>query len=324
MSNVIERNPANAVNLAVLGEPDAATIDALTAAVQKNLKIDEILALRGGSQSLDIGKIELDNSSAEQVTVEELSMRVHCGSACLKDVRAIIELSFTAHWEYDLKWLGSDSGVKALGKKANTVSLHDIALPMLEDFVFDVPVVDIEDIEVTVDPIQDLKLGGSELEGLRVSQTDAPTGGLSITNLDLGELEITGVKIPGTHSQTVTIDRFRPNDRLNLPAVSLGPITVPAIEIDDVQSDGAVSVMGAELQGISAPVFKIGDLFKIKIVVDPVLHLQFGSVVLSDLEASARMNAVSINNIESDVNVEAVSMQDLELQDVNMNRAELA
>ncbi len=101
----------------------------------------------------------------------------------------------------------------------------------------------------------------------------------------------------------MSVDNFRPTEPLTLPSVKLGPISIPGIEIDDVGSDGAVSIMGAELELIEAPVFKIGNLFKIKLVVDPVLHMQIGELVLSELEASARIESVSAKNIRSSINI---------------------
>lgn len=308
----------------LLGNADAATEAALAAAVRKNLNIEELVALCGSSASLDIARIELADTSADHVQIENLAMQVQCGSAMLHDVRAIIELNFTAHWEYDLKWLGSDSGVKPLGEKASTIELHDIALPMLEDFAFEIPAVEVEDVEVNIEPLTDLTLGGSEFEGLRVTRTDAPKDGFSVSNIDLGDLEITGIKVPATSSERVEIDRFSPMQAIKLPSVDLGPVTVPAISIDDVQSDGAVSVLGAQLESIAAPIFKIGDVFKIKLVVDPVLHLQIGSVVLSELEASASIETVSIRDIETEVSVSGVAMEELQLQEAEVDRIELA
>ena len=79
--------------------------------------------------------------------------------------------------------------------------------------------------------------------------------------------------------------------------------------------------MGAALEPIEAPVFKIGTLFKIKLVVDPVLHLQIGELVLSDLQASARIESVSARNIRSSINIDGLSMEELVLQDARMNSA---
>ncbi len=308
----------------LLGDADASTKAALATAVRKSLNIEQLVARCGSSSSLDINRIDLTETRADHVHIENLTMQVQCGSAVLQNVRAIIELNFTAHWEYDLKWLGRDSGVMKLGEKASTVELHDIALPRLEDFAFDVPVVDVEDVDVLVDPLTNLKFGGSALEGFRVNQTNAPEEGFSVSNLDLGKLEITGIKVPATHSERVDIDSFSPLQSIKLPSVELGPVTVPAVAIDDVQSDGAVSVLGAELESVVAPVFKIGDVFKIKLVVDPVLHLQIGLVVLSDLEASASIEKVSLKDIEADVSVTGITLENLQLQDAGIERVELA
>lgn len=272
---------------------------------------------------MEIARLELNDTSVDNVIVEGLSTEVRCGSAVLHDVRAILELNFTAHWSYDLKWLGSDSGIKVLGSKANTIELHDIRLPMLQDFHFEIPEVELDDVDIGIGPLTDIALGGSELEGLRLTDTDAPSEGFALAGIDLGNLQISALEIPGTRTGSMSVDNFRPTEPLILPEVKLGPIHIPGIEIDDVGSDGAVSIMGAELEPIVAPVFKIGNLFKIKLVVDPVLHLQIGELVLSELEASARIESVAARSIHSRINIDGLSMEELVLQDAQVNSATL-
>ena len=85
-----------------------------------------------------------------------------------------------------------------------------------------------------------------------------------------------------------------------------------------------MSVLGAELDSIAAPIFKIGDVFKIKVVVDPVLHLQIGSVVLSELEASASIETLSVEDIQTEVAVSGFSLEELVLKDASIDRIQLA
>ena len=323
-SNAANETPATRSQArTALGLPDEDTIQALAEAAVRHLSVDKIMARCGSSAAMEIARLELNDTSVDNVIVEGLSTEVRCGSAVLHDVRAILELNFTAHWSYDLKWLGSDSGIKVLGSKANTIELHDIRLPMLQDFRFEIPEVELDDVDIGIDPIIDISLGGSELEGLLLTETDAPSEGFSLAGIDLGDLQITGLEIPGTRTGSMSVDNFKPTEPLVLPGVKLGPISIPGIEIDDVGSDGAVSIMGAELEPIEAPVFKIGSLFKIKLVVDPVLHLQIGELVLSELEASARIESVSAMSIRSSINIDGLSMEELVLQDAHMNSAKL-
>ena len=93
---------------------------------------------------MEIACLELNDTRVDNVIVEGLSSEVRCGSAVLHDVRAILELNFTVHWSYVLKWLRSESGIKALGSKANAIELYDIRLPMLQDFRFEIPEAELE------------------------------------------------------------------------------------------------------------------------------------------------------------------------------------
>ncbi len=193
-----------------LGQPDADTMRALAEAAVRHLSVDRILARCGSSAAMEIARLELNGTSVDNVIVEGLSTEIRCGSAVLHEVRAILELNFTAHWSYDLKWLGSDSGIKVLGSKANTIELHDIRLPMLQDFRFEIPEVELDDVEINIDPLTDIALGGSELEGLQLSDTDAPSEGFSLAGIDLGDLQVTGLKVPGTRTGSMSVDNFKP------------------------------------------------------------------------------------------------------------------
>ena len=328
MSDVIDPvkkgGPSTGRKRTALGEPDSETLQALAAAAVRHFSVDTIEALCGSSASLDIHRVALTDSGVDSVQVEGLTTKIECGAAVLHDVRAILELNFTAHWHYDLKWLGIDSGIKVLGSKANTIELHDIQLPMLEDFEFEIPEVVVDDVSVEIDPLSNVHLGGSDLEGLEISGTDAPSDGFSLTGIDIGNLELRGLKVPGTRTHSVRVDSFKPVDSVSLPMINLGPIDIPSVDIDDLASDGAVSVMGATLEAIEAPIFKLGDVFRIKLVVDPVLHLQIGSLVLADLQASARIDSVAAQDIRTSLCIEGLSMEDLKLERASVDRAALS
>jgi len=293
------------------------------AAVLRHVDIERIDIGTGTTGALDIARITLDDATVREVVLAGVSTRVSCGSAVLHDVRAILELDFTAHWSYDLKWLGGDEGVKTLGSKATRIELHDIRLPMLQDFVFEIPETTIEEVEAELEPIENLSLGGSRLAGVRVESTRLPTEGFALHGLDVGRLDVTGATVPGSGTRRVGIDEFEPAAPLTLPGVTLGGIEIPAIGIPDTSSAGAVSILGAALEAIEAPVFKIGDLFRIKLVVEPVLHLQIGELALAELEASAAVASVTAHDIGVSASVAGVSVDELDLRDIAVSRVEV-
>ena len=311
-----------AATRAALGRPDEATLQRLMAAALRHVDVERLGVGSGTAGALSIGRITLEEASAGRVVLAGLSTRVRCGSAVLHDVRAILELGFTAHWRYDLKWLGSDSGVKALGSKANRVELHDIRLPMLQDFVFEIPEAVAEDVEATLEPIENLELGGSRLADVRAEGTRLPTDGFALDGLDLGTLEITAVTVPGATTRRLGIGELEPEGPLQLPGLDVRGIEVPALGIADVSSAGAVSLVGAALEPIEAPLFKLGELFAVRLVVEPVLHLQIGELVLSELEASAAIESAGVRDLAASVAIGDVAVDELALADIALSRVE--
>ena len=93
-------------------------------------------------------------------------------------------------WSYDLKWFGSDSGVKTLGSKAKPLPLHDIRIPMLRDIAFAIPAADVSDVSATVLPVTNVALGGASFTGLAIDDTRLPSDGFQLSGLDFASLEI--------------------------------------------------------------------------------------------------------------------------------------
>lgn len=297
----------------LLGPPDDATLAELMNAAVRHAVVDRLGVASARVAALDVGRVEPGEASVEQVRLRGLRFRLRCGSAVLRNVRAIVELGFSAEWRYDLKWLGSDGGVKSLGSKASTIELHDIRLPMLEDFVFELPEVALEGIAATLDPIEDLVLGATRVAGLELEGTRLPREGFAVSGLDLGPVELRGARVPGTATRALRVEEVAPEAPLRLPRLTLRDIELPTVAIPDAGSDGPVSVMDAALEAIAAPVFKIGDLFKVKLVVTPVLHLSVGELVLGELEASAAVDTIDAEGIAAPLTLRDLAIDGLEL-----------
>jgi hypothetical protein len=298
--------------------PVAAAIDqnllgALTGEIARRLRIDRIGIATGRASGVQIGRVEIGETSVEAVLLRGLSARVRCGAALLKNVRAILEIHFEVRWSYDLKWFGADSGIKALGSKAKPIPLHDIRIPMLQDIAIDVPEARVADVGADIQGIVDLDLGGAGFDDLAVAQTRLPSAGFGLSGLSYGELEIESLGAPAADSERLTIARFSPDRPIAVPDLEVRGIAVPDIAVADAASDGAVSIMDIDPEDFEAPVFKIGELFKAIFVARPILHLQIGELVLSDLKASAGIEAVRVEGARAPVTVRDIALAGLQL-----------
>lgn len=301
---------------ATLPALDDALLDQLTSAVVRRLTVEQIGIAAGKSDALHIGRVEIGEASIAGLTLEDLTARVRCGAALLKNVRAILEMHFDVRWSYDLKWFGADSGTKALGSKAKTIPLHDIRIPMLQDIVIDVPEATISDIGVNVPDITDIALGGSAFADVSVDDTRLPSAGFCVTGMDFESLEIESFGVPAADSRRLRLGRFAPNEPVALPDIQINGLEIPAVDIPDATSDGPVSVMDIDIEDFEAPAFKIGDLFKVIFVVRPILHLQIGELVLSELQASAAVGQASVQGVRAPVAVHDVELGGLRLDAV--------
>jgi hypothetical protein len=295
---------------------DPRLLDALASAVLRRVSVQHISAAGGHAGSVKVDSIEIGEASIEKVTIEDFASQVKCGAALLKNMRAILELHFQVRWSYDLKWFGSDHGEKTLGSKAKTIPLHDIRIPMLRDIALEVPSVDVTSVAAAVQPVSDLALGSASFSGLEIGATRLPSSGFQVSGLGFASVEIDRFGAPDADSASVAIAGFDPDAPLRFPDVRVSDITIPEVEIPDVGSPEPVSIMDIQPQTFEAPVFKIGDFFKVVFVATPVLHLQIGELVLSDLSAAASIGAVQVAGLTTPVSVQGVHLADVALSDL--------
>lgn len=299
---------------------DQSLLNALTGEITRRLRIDRVGVASGRAEGVEIGRVDIGETSIEAVRLQGLSARVTCGTALLKNVRAILEIHFEVRWSYDLKWFGADSGIKALGSKAKPIPLHDIRIPMLQDIAIDVPEARVTDIEADIQGIANLDLGGAGFEGLAIANTRLPSAGFGLSGLSYGEIEIESFGAPAADSERLTIARFAPDQPIAVPDVEVRGIKVPDIAVPDAASNGAVSVMDIDPEDFEAPVFKIGELFKAIFVARPILHLQIGELVLSDLKATAAIEAIRVEGAHAPVTVHEVALVGLQLDQLDVQR----
>jgi hypothetical protein len=313
-------NPALSAASPVAAAIDQDLLNALTGEIARRLRIDRVGIAAGRAGSVEIGRVDIGETSIEAVQLRGLSARITCGAALLKKVRAILEIHFEVRWSYDLKWFGADSGIKALGSKAKPIPLHDIHIPMLQDIAIDVPEVTLTDAEADIQGIGDLVLGGAGFENLAIVNTRLPSEGFSLSGLAYSELQIASVGAPGADSERLTIARFSPDQPIAVPDVEVRGIQVPDIAVADAASDGAVSIMDIDPEDFEAPVFKIGTLFTAIFVARPILHLQVGELVLSDLKAKAAIEAVRVKGVRAPVTVRDIALVGLQLDQMEVQR----
>lgn len=299
---------------------DQGLLDALVTEVTRRLRIDRIGVASGRAESVGIGRVEIGDATVEGVRLRGLSARVNCGAALLRNVRAILELHFEVRWSYDLKWFGADSGIKALGSKAKPIPLHDIRIPMLQDIAIAVSEAELRDIEAEIQNIANLDLGGAGFENLAVDNTRLPSGGFGLSGLTYGELEIESFGAPTADSERLTIGRFSPDRPIAVPDVEVRGIAIPDIDVPDAASGGAISLMDIDPEDFEAPVFKIGDLFKAAFVARPLLHLQIGELVLTELKASAAIEAIRVEGASAPVTVRGIELEGVQLEQVSAQR----
>ena len=286
--------------------------DVLTA-LSRKVNIEKIDANSGSVGGIDIGKIELGDTSVDKLTLRGTNATINAGRAKMSNVRVNLELRFSLDWWIDIG-IYDRSGSESLGSLNFNVNVGDIRVPSLEDIDLNIPAVTVNDVQASASPITNLTLDGATFQNAVVQDTSAPSDGFSLSGMSVGDFSLSSAQLPATTSRQATVQRFSPEGEVVLPGAQFGPIQVPSTSIDDVSSNNIMIDAVANRRGLSAGF----GIFGVTIWVRPIAHTNVGSMVLQDAALSAFVNSAELQNARMGVLVRDVKMTELNLQNIKV------
>lgn len=295
-----------------------ANLPALFSALAKTINVEQILAKSGTVGQVTIGEIKVGDVVVDSVKLSGTSANLRSGNAFLEHVFFTLELKFGLHWWFDIG-IYSDSGDENLGSLSFGMSVGNVSVPSLDNIQMNIPSVSVNNVAANVKPIQNLNLGAAAFSKLKVDDTTLPAAGFGLTGLALGSLNLSGLGVPEVKSKQASIDGFKPNQTVLLPSASLGGISVPATAIPDVKS----GAFGLDAQASSRSIGVDFGIFGFTFYVTPIVHMQIGSMTLHDLNLSAAVNQVTVENVHLPVDVHGILLKTLKLDDVQIDNVSL-
>lgn len=288
----------------------------LGAQVSRKIAIDQVSVDNGTLNNLKVEKVNLGSASIGSLKVQNGSASVNNANAVLNQVRSIVELGFHLDWEIDLGWIGSWDGSEDMGSLDIPVDLGTITVPDLGDIDLQIPSIDIPGLVAEMKPIDQLDLGNLDLSGVRLDKLSLPSAGLSITGMGVGDLTLSSVTVPSADGEAMRVNRAAPTGKLNLPGASLENVAIPAVNMPAATSGSFSADATASDKSLGIDI----GLLKVSIRVTPTVHLDVGSMTLSDAQLAADLGKVSLDDISLPVSLEGISGGELGLNSISVNK----
>jgi len=288
----------------------------LGAQVSRKIAIDQVSVDSGTLNNLKVEKVSLGSASIGSLKVENGSASVNNANAVLNQVRSIVELGFHLDWEIDLGWIGSWDGSEDMGSLDIPVDLGTITVPDLGDIDLQIPAIDIPGLVAEMKPIDQLDLGNLDIGGVRLDKLALPSAGLSITGMGVGDLTLSSVTVPAADGEALRVNRAAPTRQLTMPGASLENVTIPAVNMPSATSGAFNADATASDKSLGIDI----GILKVSIRVTPTVHLNVGSMTLSDAQLAADLGKVSLNDISLPVSLEGITGGELGLNSISVNK----
>ncbi len=286
------------------------------AQVSRKIAIDQVSVDSGTLNNLKVEKVNLGSASIGSLKVENGSASVNNAKAVLNQVRSIVELGFRLNWEIDLGWIGSWDGSEDMGSLDIPVDLGTITGPDLGDINLQIPTIDIPGLVADMRPIDQLDLGSLELAGVRLDKLSLPGAGLTISGMGVGDLTLSSVTVPSAAGEALRVNRAAPVQSLRLPGASLENVAIPSISMPAATSGSFNADATASDKSLGIDV----GILKVSVAVTPTVHLNVGSMTLSDASLAADLGKVSINDISLPVSLEGITGGELALDAISVSK----
>ena len=286
------------------------------AQVSRKIAIDQVSVDSGTLNNLKVEKVNLGSASIGSLKVENGTASVNNAKAVLNQVRSIVELGFRLNWEIDLGWIGSWDGSEDMGSLDIPVDLGTITVPDLGDINLQIPTIDIPGLVADMRPIDQLDLGSLELAGVRLDKLSLPGAGLTISGMGVGDLTLSSVTVPSAAGEALRVNRAAPVQSLRLPGASLENVAIPSISMPAATSGSFKADATASDKSLGIDV----GILKVSVAVTPTVHLNVGSMTLSDASLAADLGKVSINDISLPVSLEGITGGELALDAISVSK----
>jgi hypothetical protein len=290
------------------------SVGPILAQLFKKIKINQVRAESGSLGDLDIDKVLLGDATINKIILTGTSAKLKGAQAFLQNVRMILQLKFTLKWEVDLGWIGSWGDTNDLGSLPFSMNLGNINIPSLANIDMNIPSVSVDNVQAQFNAITNLDLGGAQIKKISAKETGLPADSFGLSGIGVGSVSLKNLSVPKTATEAVSIEEFTPNAAVVLPGVEMTNLQIPSAQVDDISTGGFNFVAQASARSIGADL----GVLAIKLVVNPVVHMDVGTMAIHDVVLEATANKLKVQDIQLPITIRGINLKNLVLQTVDI------
>lgn len=294
----------------------------LAAAIMRRINLPKFISASGNASSIKIDEIRLGEASVDRVEIEDVKTELDTGMVTIENARAIVSLriSFNYGLHINLPWPIPDINIDdsiSIGTIRFPFDIGDITIPALENVDLVIPSALLEDIQASLEPVNNLDLGGGSFTGIKLDDTVLPSAGFALGGLSLGALNLNDVNVPSVSAARLSVDGFSPDKPLLLPSISIKNIELPSTSAPQVKSEAPVVVPDVSSESRNIPLISRGPL-RASIDIDPTLTFAISSMVINDISAISTIEKIDLKDTQSTAQISGVAVDGLDLNSVEL------
>lgn len=302
--------------------PEPASSARLVADAVRDIDIAQVLIASGLAQSLQVDRIEFGPATVQELKVTGASAHISSGHALLQRVRASVQVTVTVSLHVGLPWPFDDIDASVdIGLPVVTPPISDIEVPMLGGINLAIPEATVSDATAQITAVSNLDLGSGAFKDVNVTDTKLPTAGFNLLGLQLGAVAFAKLGIPAAAARSLSLGEFKPGAPIVLPAVELGALRLPSVEVPEAFSTGDVFLPGVTVR----PDSQSAGLGPASVTVSAVatVALTIGKITVRDLELRVAVQKIRLEGTQVPVTVRGVTMGNVGLNSLTVNQISL-
>jgi hypothetical protein len=291
----------------------AAFAAGLIGPVLKRVDVAQILAKSGVAGSIGVGRIELGRATIDRVNIENVRATLRAGETRLRDVSGILRIIV------GLRFRVFGITRTRSGELDFPFSIGEAIVPQLNNIAVDVPSASLSDTAIDVQPVADLNLGAGQFSDLRIDGTQLPASGFGLDGIGLGDVRLRDLVVPATFTESLSIERFAPDQPLRLPGTVVTGVQLPDVDVPNVSSSAPIHIPDITPTDLEQSIGFDLIILSVRLFVRPVIDIRMSSLTISDIDANSSIGRIVLEDIRAPVTIRNLRLGELELREVTIN-----
>jgi hypothetical protein len=272
--------------------------------------------------SIDVGQLTLGPATIGRLVVRNAHFGMSAGRGELRNMRVTLTLRLSLEWRVSVDLLFDDftrSGTWDLSDPQVTLGFSNVTLPGLSSLTVDLDEMTAQNLTASTGPIAGLRLGAMVAEQMRATNATIPTADFQLAGLGLTKMRAEGISVPAASVEEVTIGRVS-GGAVPIASLTVPNVTFPGAAIGDIRSTNVDVNAVAPTHRISAG----GGLLRITLVVVPEARTRIDEMVLTNINASTRIDSIEVRDVVLPFEVLNLRLADLGVNTIQIPAFEVA